>query len=92
MLDRFRADAQTGTMNRKRNHSDTNQLAALIVERATSMGRAKDDQNVTTKDPAAVAQGRRGGLKGGKARAASLTKKRRSEIAKKAAKARWTKS
>jgi hypothetical protein len=41
------------------------------------------------KDPAAVALGRKGGLKGGKARAASLTKKRRVEIAKGAAKARW---
>lgn len=42
-----------------------------------------------TKDPAAVALGRKGGLKGGKARAASLSKKRRVEIAKGAAKARW---
>lgn len=42
-----------------------------------------------TKNPAAVALGRLGGLKGGKARAASLSKKERSEIAKKAAKARW---
>jgi len=38
-----------------------------------------------------VALGRLGGLKGGKARAASLSKKARSEIAKKAAKARWAK-
>lgn len=37
----------------------------------------------------AVALGRRGGLKGGKARAEKLTAKRRSEIAKKAAQARW---
>jgi len=41
------------------------------------------------KDPAAVALGRKGGLKGGKARAASLSKKRRVEIARGAAKARW---
>jgi hypothetical protein len=41
------------------------------------------------KDPAAVALGRKGGLKGGKARAASLTAKQRSLAAKKAAKARW---
>jgi hypothetical protein len=41
------------------------------------------------KNPAAVALGRMGGLKGGKARAASLSKKKRSEIAKKAATARW---
>jgi hypothetical protein len=41
------------------------------------------------KDPAAVALGRKGGLKGGKARAAALSKSRRSEIARGAAKARW---
>lgn len=75
-------------MNQKRNPSDTNQLAASIVDRATSTDRANSDQNVT-KDAAAVALGRKGGLKGGKARAASLTKKRRSEIAQKAAKTRW---
>jgi len=41
------------------------------------------------KNPAAVALGRLGGLKGGKARAESLSKKQRSEIALKAAQARW---
>jgi hypothetical protein len=41
------------------------------------------------KNPAAVALGRLGGLKGGKARAAALSKNRKSEIAKKAAIARW---
>ncbi len=41
------------------------------------------------KDPAAVALGRRGGLKGGKARAAKLSADERSAIAKKAAAARW---
>ena len=44
------------------------------------------------KDPAAVALGRKGGLKGGKARAASMTPEQRSEAAKKAAAARWGKS
>jgi hypothetical protein len=43
------------------------------------------------KDPAAVALGRKGGLKGGKARAAAMTPKRRAQIARKAAKARWGK-
>jgi predicted RNase H-like HicB family nuclease len=47
-------------------------------------------QNVVAgKDPAAVTLGRKGGLKGGKARAAKLTPEQRSEIAKKAAAARW---
>jgi len=43
------------------------------------------------KDPAAVALGRRGGLKGGKARAAKLSAARRSEIARNAILARWRK-
>jgi hypothetical protein len=41
------------------------------------------------KDPAAVELGRKGGLKGGKRRAEKLTPERRSEIARKAAIARW---
>jgi hypothetical protein len=43
------------------------------------------------KDPYAVALGRRGGLKGGPARAAKLTPEQRSESARKAVKARWEK-
>jgi hypothetical protein len=66
---------------------DLNSLAASIVGDATdeTPEQAPDDG----KDPAAVALGRRGGLKGGKARAAKLTPEQRSEIAKKAAAARW---
>ncbi len=41
------------------------------------------------KNPAAVALGRLGGLKGGKARAEKLSKEKRAEIAKKAASIRW---
>jgi len=59
-----------------------NALAASIVAEAT---RDPDEG----KDPAAVSLGRRGGLKGGKARAAKLSPDRRREIAKKAAQARW---
>jgi len=44
----------------------------------------------TEKNPAAVALGRLGGLKGGKARAAKLSAKERKEIARKAAQARWS--
>jgi hypothetical protein len=44
------------------------------------------------KNPAAVALGRLGGLKGGKARASKLSSARRAEIAKQAAAARWRKS
>jgi hypothetical protein len=46
---------------------------------------------ISDKNPAAVALGRLGGLKGGKARAASLSAKKRKEIAPKAAKMRWSK-
>ncbi len=65
---------------------DLNKLAKRIVDDATSEGKPKDDG----KNPAAVALGRLGGRKGGKARAEKLTKEQRSEIAKKAAAARWT--
>lgn len=44
------------------------------------------------KNPHAVALGRMGGLKGGKARAEKLTAYERTEIAKKAANARWSKN
>ena len=64
----------------KRQPWDVNVLAASIVEAAT--------QEVQ-KNPAAVALGRLGGLKGGPARAKKLSNKRRSEIAQKAAEARW---
>jgi hypothetical protein len=68
---------------------DTNQLAKSIVDIAT--GEAKDKLPEDGKNPAAVALGRLGGQKGGKARAKSLTAKQRSDIAKKAAKSRWKK-
>jgi len=41
------------------------------------------------KDPAAVALWRKGGLKGGKARWEGVSKKKRSQIARRAARARW---
>lgn len=65
--------------------TDLNKLAASIVEDTVDETKPED----TGKDPAAVALGRKGGLKGGKARAAKLSAEERSEIAKKAAKARW---
>lgn len=67
---------------------DSNQLAKLIVDMAT--GNAPPETKADDgKNPAAVALGRLGGAKGGKARAAALTKEARSEIAKKAAFTRW---
>ncbi|HEV7937736.1 MAG TPA: hypothetical protein VGP18_06900 [Solirubrobacteraceae bacterium] len=68
---------------------DPNQLGKLIVDLAT--GEAVELASEAGKDPAAVALGRRGGLKGGKARAAKLSATQRSEAAKRAAEARWSK-
>lgn len=75
--------------DRSRRHPrDPNQLGKLIVDLAT--GEAEKPDPDEGKDPTAVALGRKGGLKGGKARAASMTAEQRSEAAKKAAKARWS--
>jgi len=69
---------------------DMNQLGKAVVDIATGSAPPVPDLDAG-KDPAAVALGRKGGLKGGKARAAKMTKKQRSEAAKKAAAARWKK-
>jgi hypothetical protein len=69
---------------------DLNQLAKLIVDQATGVApRDLPPLADEGKNPAAVALGRLGGLKGGKARAKALSKKRLSQIGKKAARARW---
>lgn len=72
---------------------DTNQLAKLITDIATgeSTEENKQDTEQPEKNPAAVALGRLGGLKGGKARADSLTPEQRKEIAQRAAAKRWKK-
>jgi len=69
--------------------TDVNELAKQIVDEST--GNAKPFHPDEGKDPAAVALGRRGGLKGGKARAAKMTPEERSEAARNAAAARWGK-
>lgn len=66
---------------------DVNELAFQIVGEAT--GEIEPTDPDEGKDPAAVALGRKGGLKGGKARAAKMTPEQRSEAAKRAAQARW---
>ena len=75
---------------RKKLPRDPNARAFEIVQIATGQIEAPDPD--AGKDPAAVALGRRGGLKGGKARAALLTKEQRVEMAKIAARARWKKA
>jgi hypothetical protein len=73
---------------RSRMPTDMNQLAAKVVEMATNDDAPPEDDG---KDPAAVALGRQGGLKGGHARAAKMTPEERKASAKKAAAARWGK-
>jgi len=67
---------------------DPAQLAKLIVDIATGQ---VEDRVSDTKDAAAVELGRRGGLKGGKARAEKMTSEQRRESARRAARARWGK-
>jgi hypothetical protein len=76
--------------NRSSKKVDLNVLAANIVSQATNES-AKENPTNNIKNPAAVALGHLGGLKGGKARAAKLSPKERREIARKAAQARWKK-
>ena len=66
---------------------DPSQLGKLIVDIAT--GDVEDTAPDDGKNPAAVELGRKGGLKGGKARAAKMTAEQRSDAAKRAARARW---
>jgi len=66
---------------------DANLLGKFIVDVATGNAPPSPEDK---RDPAAVAHGRLGGLKGGHARAKALTAKQRSESAKRAAEARWT--
>jgi hypothetical protein len=81
-------------MARKKKDHDYNVNAFRIVQEATGSGGmpTKDDLADKGKNPHAVALGRAGGIKGGKARAAKLTPEQRKEIAKIAAAARWKKS
>lgn len=73
----------------KRSSKDVNQIATSILEAAT--GEPQPLTTKGTKNPAAVALGRLGGLKGGRARAKALSPAKRTQIAKKAASARWSK-
>ena len=70
---------------------DPSKMAKKIIDLATSDEKLEDEERDDGKDPAAVALGRKGGLKGGKARAANMTAEKRSKAALKAAKARWGK-
>ena len=72
--------------SKKQGPEDTNEIAFRVMQAA--VGEIPPDER-PEKDPAAVALGRKGGVKGGKARAANMTPEERSEAARKAAKTRW---
>jgi hypothetical protein len=76
------------TPKRPKRPGDPNQLAKLIVEQATQPD-FKPDADLRAQ--MARLLGRQGGLTGGPARAAALSPKRRTEIAKAAAQSRWAK-
>jgi hypothetical protein len=69
--------------------ADLNRLAAAIVGDATDETPAEPAAPEAVEREPATVTGRRGGLKGGRARAANLTADQRSEAARKAARARW---
>ena len=75
-----------GMQKRSRKTKDVNEIAYAMVQAIADGDVLKTPDG---KDPLAVALGRRGGLKGGPARAASLTVQERRESARKAARARW---
>jgi len=83
--------------SKKQRPRDPNQLAYQIMLESTGQAPKFDPMQPQpklmdpTKNPHAVALGRLGGLKGGTARAAALSPRKRSAIAAKAAKARWGK-
>lgn len=85
-------------MAKKKRPTDISLLARQIVEEAIGEQLTENPAQEPTitqpakeKNPAAVALGRLGGLKGGKARAEKLSPEERKEIAKKAAQSRWVK-
>lgn len=78
-------------MKKPQRPRDTNALAKFIVDLATGEQVETPEKSDESKNPHAVALGRLGGLKGGKARAEKLSKAERSKIAKQGARARWSK-
>lgn len=79
-------------IDRTKRPLDPNQLAYQIMLETTGQAPKYTPGPEKAKNPAAVALGHLGGLKGGRARADKLAPKKRSQIAAKAAKSRWKKS
>jgi len=83
----YTPNMQKRSSRKKQGPEDANEIAFRVVQQATSEA---PEPVPDEKNPAAVALGRLGGLKGGKARAAKFTPEQRSEMARKAAQARWS--
>ena len=79
-------------MPKRSSKRDANEIAKAIVDQVADDVEPVKEPAEPQKNPAAVALGRLGGKKGGPARAEKLSKKRRSEIARKAAKVRWSRA
>lgn len=75
-----------GTVTPFRRERDVNQMARAVIEHVEKMAQENPGKN-----PAAVALGRKGGLKGGRARMDALSHEQRRALGLKAAKARWGK-
>jgi hypothetical protein len=71
---------------------DFTTIAKRVVEQAIGEQWDGSPLEQSTKNPHAVALGKLGGAKGGKARAEALSPRKREQIAKKAAQARWSKT
>jgi len=66
-------------------------MAKSVIDEIIELTESESFQRTPEKNPAAVMLGRKGGLKGGRARAEKLSAEERSEIARNAAIARWSK-
>jgi len=86
-------DLSMADKKRKKKEHDFSVTAFRVVQEATGQSEPEPEKSLSTegKNPHAVALGRLGGLKGGKARTEKLTPEQRKEIAEKAARARWQK-
>jgi hypothetical protein len=82
-------NASMPTRSSKRKVTDPNVRASLTVQQVT--GTPSPEPEGTAKNPHAVALGKLGGIKGGRARMQRLSPKKRRAIARKAARARWKK-
>lgn len=78
-------------MKRPKRPRDFAQLGKLTVDIATGQAPPDPDPLILPESPRAIV-GRKGGLKGGKARAKKLSAAKRKAIAKKAAESRWMRS